>query len=527
MKYYCLSLLCLFCGILTAIGQNDLKTTELNVFKNGTYFVVKEGTVKVEDGKAKLDIPRNPLLGTFWLTTAKDVAINKVIFINDTLKNQRKATTIPELLKSNKGKKVKLNYRVDEKSFADISGTLLDYFFASNIVKLKTADGKYAYLPAGDIRQFFVEETPVETYQADSTTYLANIEFNHDIREARLKLVYMQAGIQWIPSYNIKVINDKELQLEMRALVENFAEVVRDADLSLVVGDPNYKYGRNIEPFAVPYLTSIAGAPAAATRYAYQNAMNAPRSMAAQDYSYSGAPAAVPQPVYDDYQVYTTEGEKTNDLYMYKMGKVSIPKFSKASFQVFSQKIPYKDLYKVTVSDAINYAGTYYINNDPERKFDVYHSLRLTNGTKNPFTTAPVFVMDENLQPLAQDEIKYTPVTGSVTVQLSKSPDIIVKDNEEEIKRDEREKTVNKVTYSKITIKGKIEVTNLQSKKIILNLDKYVNALITEVSDKGEIKKPPRFYGLNPSCQVTWEIPMNENEKKSLSYTYEVYIQAR
>jgi hypothetical protein len=227
---------------------------------------------------------------------------------------------------------------------------------------------------------------------------------------------------------------------------------------------------------------------------------------------------------YNDYTTYTTEGEKTNDLYMYNLGKVSIPMNSKASFMIFSQKIPYKDVYTVNIGDVINYCSTKYINNDPNRKYNVFHSLKLENTSKNPLTTAPVFILDENLQPLAQDEIKYTPVGGDVSVQLSNAVDVRIKNSEEEVKVVERAKVESKVVYNKVTIKGTIEVNNLQDKKINLNLYKDINAKVIEASHNGVIKKSGRYSGLNPFTQINWEIPVEKNEKVEINYQYEVFV---
>ncbi|MHC1706029.1 MAG: hypothetical protein AB9842_00770 [Bacteroidales bacterium] len=512
-----LAMLCYF--PFAVFGQGDLKTTELNVFKNGTYFVVKEGNVSIIDGVAKMELPPSPLLGTFWLSCSKEISINKLVFISDTLKRSRYARSITDLIKANKGKKAKLTYRLDEKNIGDITGTIQDYFVLSGLVKVKTGDGKTAYFPANDVKQLFIDDIPSETITGDSTAYLARIEFNRSPRDTRLKLVYMQAGIQWFPTYNIKIINEKELQLELRALVENFAEVVKDASLTLTVGDPNYKYGRTIEQFATPYLTNIGGGQAynPFSSYQWQNTLNAAAPMA------RGMVESADKG-YVDYQTYETEGEKTGDLYMYNLGKVTIPKNSKASFQVFSQKIPYRDVYKVGLGDVVNYYNNRTIYNDPERKFEVYHSLKLTNTTKDPFTTAPAFVMDEELRPLAQDEVKYTPLGGTVSVNLSKSLDIIVKNNEEEKNREERAKTIDKHSYTKVIITGSIDVMNTLNKKITINADKFINGKITEVSHNGKIIVQPVNNPLNPYTRAEWEVELEKNEKKTITYTYEVYI---
>ncbi len=511
-------MLVLITGVsVNLFSQHDLKVTQVNVFKNGTYFVVKEGNIPLTNGKGSLLIPTGPLLGTFWLTTPKDIAISKLVFIRDTIKTTRHARNIPDLLISNKGKKVKLTVRLDEKNYSEISGQLQDFFPATQIVKIRANEGKTVYLPASDLRQLSVEESPSEDMKADSVAYVARLEFSRNPSDTRIKMVYMQPGIQWFPSYNIKILNDKELQLELRALVENFAETLEEATLTLTVGDPNYKYGRTQEQFANPFLTQTQGAaynPYAA--YMWQNT-------AAESVDEARMMTAKNDP-YNNYQTFQTEGEKTGDLFMFDLGKVSIPKFSKAAFPVFSHKVPYKDVFKVSLSDISNFLNTQQIVNDPERRFPVYHSLKLTNQTKDPFTHAPVFIMDEELRPLAQDEIAYTPVNTTVSVNLAQSPDIVVKNTEEEKSREERARTIEKHVYTRVLIHGTIEIHNTMPERVTVNADKTVNGLITEAGESGKITRLKTGNALNPVSQVEWELSLGTQEKKTITYDYEVFI---
>lgn len=507
--------LALFAGQL--IAQPEMKSTELNVFKNGTYFIVKEGNVGLTKGKCKLELPPNPLLGTFWLTTPKDISITRLLYKYDTIRKLKTYQwSVPDLLKANTGQHVTIMAKFDDKTFTEITGFLLDFYPQTSFAKIRLDNNNITFIYAGDIRKVTFEKSPNESRMVDSMALLANIEFSKNIDNTRLKMVYMQTGIQWLPSYNVKVIDDKELMIEMRALVENYSEIIEDANLTLTVGDPQFKYGRNVEHFISGYLTNLGGSPVQTytNRYMYQNSFSPQVESVKSEDNYD----------YNDYTTYTTEGEKTNDLYMYNVGKVTIPKNSKASYQIFSQKIPYKDVYTCNLADVVNYYTTSYINIDPEKKYEVYHSFKLTNNTKNPFTTAPVFVQNENLQPLAQDEIKYTPVGGTVSVQLSKAIDVVVKNNEEEIKKVEKFKIIGKYSYNKITIRGTVEISNLQNKKIALNILKNVTAEIIEVSDGGTIKKPGKYSGLNPFTEASWELQINANEQKTITYEYEVYV---
>lgn len=120
--------------------------------------------------------------------------------------------------------------------------------------------------------------------------------------------------------------------------------------------------------------------------------------------------------------------------------------------------------------------------------------------------------------------INYTAAGGKTKVQLSESPDVYVTNTEDEIKKEGNTKTINKVVYSLVTLKGTIPVENLQPKPITLNLTKYVTGKILEASDGGNIKKPGKYGGINPATNVEWNIKLNANEKKNITYTYEVYV---
>src|SRR5436190_19032091 len=85
MKLYLLiASLCIL--TLSSLAQDKLKATSINIFKNGTYFVVKEGDVNIKNNKWSFAAPTNPLLGTIWFTTIKDVNLKRIDYSNDTIK---------------------------------------------------------------------------------------------------------------------------------------------------------------------------------------------------------------------------------------------------------------------------------------------------------------------------------------------------------------------------------------------------------------------------------------------------------
>lgn len=517
-----------FCLTTAAFSQKELKAKQLNIFKNGTYFVVKEGTVSPKNGVWMMEMKQNPLLATFWLTTTKDAEINRIDYKMDTIKTNRKAMSYIDLINANQGKSVSLSYMQGNNSnnIQSISGTIEKFYTNTNMLKFKTGTD-FKFISANSVIDMTFKENPKDDLKYDSMARVAKVTFGKSKDNTPLKLTYMQTGISWIPSYNIKIIDDKTLQLEMKALIENYSgENMNDVDLTLTVGAANFKYGTQTDPLANMYYT---GANAGVyNNYNYNGYLN---SGAYQTYSntlsdsYAGeATAYSPNYNYNNYQTYSTEGDKTNDLYMYKLGKVSLTMNTKSSFSIFSSNVAYEDIYEVDLYDQINYASTYQINNREDQVNPVYHSLKISNTTNNPFTTAPVFVQDKSLQPLAQDQIKYTPIGSKTKVQLAQSPDVKVKNTEEEVTSVEKAKKYNNYYYKKVTIKGEICVENLQPKSAKINVMKHINGDITEVSDSGETKKTGQYTGVNPQSNTEWNVTVSANEKKTLKYQYDVYI---
>ncbi len=501
-------------------AQSNIKPVQINVFKNGTYFIAKEGNVPVKKGYAMLELPKQPLLGTYWLNAAKDNKITSVCFITDTIKKTKKPQNFNDIFKGSIGKKVHFTYAVgNEKNIREISGVLVEYYEGSGIAKIKLADNKTTFYPVASVVEFTIDDSNVGELTVDSLVRVAKIYFDKNITNTEIRVVYMQSGIQWIPSYNIKVINENELQLEMKALVENYSEDVEDAELTFTVGSPQFYYGYQYDPIYNNFLTSLYDVKPAAVPYAQSQTYYTSNVYVAEERT--AADQGISQ-----YYDYSTEGEKSNDLYMFKLGKVSLPSQSKTSFQIFSVKIPYKDVYEVNIGDVANYSYYSYISNDPEKRLDVYHSLLLTNNTSNPFTTAPVFVQNENMQPLAQDRIKYTPTGSDISVQLSKAGDVVVKNKEEELKKEENVKKIGKTYYNKVTIKGTVFIENMQNKKILLTIKKDLTANVLSASNDGKINKSGRYNGLNPYVNINWELPLGAKEKKSITYEYEVYAPA-
>lgn len=524
MKKFTLTLSAIV-AVLGANAQKELKTTGINLFKNGTYFIVKEGNVAAPKGSWSMSMENfNPLLSTFWISTQKESPVNRIEYVTDTIKSTRPIANFFDALNANKGKKVRLTYTIGTAStnVSNAKGTLENFYPATGMAKIKTQEGGFLFLNTSNIYELFFETEPNERVKSDSLARIARIVFDKEKSTLPIKLSYMQSGMNWVPGYSIKMLDDSKLQLSMNALIENFSEEIKDADLTLTLGAANFKYGQQIDPLAQFYINAGIGLSGGFgnSNYNYQSTYSNGYAAPTQSMVYGNDIATT----YNEYNNYVTTGDKDEDLYRYKLGKVNIPKNSKTSFNIFATEIPYEDIYEINLSDIVNYATNQRIAINDNQTFDVFHSLKLSNTTSFPFTTAPVFVQDKNLQPLAQDQIKYTPTGAKVKVQLAKATDIQVKMTEEEVSSEEKAKKYNSYFYKRVTIKGTVKMENLQSKSVKVCVTKYVNGDMKTVSDAGAIKKSGQYNGLNPNSETEWTISLGKGEKKELTYQYDVFV---
>ncbi|UPT66158.1 MAG: DUF4139 domain-containing protein [Sphingobacteriales bacterium JAD_PAG50586_3] len=399
-----------------------------------------------------------------------------------------------------------------------VSGTLVKYFPQTGIIKLKTDGNKMLIISTSNLNDVEFDSSVSDKFQADTIVRRAKIQLEKNIGSNDFTVVSMQTGVQWQPSYYIRLVNDKDARLVMKGTVENFSEDLDDVDLDLVVGAPQMFFGTQFDPISVGYLTSLITTSYNGT-YAMDNRFLSNAQSANWDYG-NVATGSVPIAGEDEY---TADGEKVSDLYYYKAGKISLKKNTKTLIPLSLTTIPYKDVYEADITDITNYYVNRTVTYDEMQRTDAYHSLKFTNKAGAPITTAPVFVVDQDEKPLAQDQIKYTPVNADVLVRLSKAIDVSVKSKDEELSRSEKVKKYNKLYYDKITLKGTVEVSNYLDKPITLSVKKSVNGEVTK-ADGGTTSKSGRYNSLNPFSTVKWEIDLKAGEKKTITYEYEVYI---
>lgn len=473
--------------------------------------VVKEGTAPVNNGKASIPVPAHTIYGTFFLGTTKDNPIKNMAIVNDTLKKKEKALAVWQLIAGNVGKNATISFAPGQKLDKSISGKITSYNLQSGLVQIKEDNGKLASIPSTDIYEVEFSEESNNFFMADSIQRSLVLTPQNAGENLSLQEIYMQTSMNWMPSYFLKLKDDKTARLEMKATIENFAEGINDAETELIVGSPQMTNSSKADPMTYDYAT--VSSPVFAGTYAWSNTMQAKANYSV------GLDAAAP--AFEN--SFSTEGEKSGDTYIYKIGKVSIGKNSKAIYPIFAGNIEYKDKYEGTIYDKTDYANTRSTDNE-ETPFDVFHSIEIKNTANVPLTTAPVTIVNEKDQFVAQDDLNYTPVGAPSTIRISKAVDIIMKNAEEESSRTDNAKKTGKKTYSSIKLRGTVTIQNYQNKEVTVSATKDVNGDVTTASESGKIIKHKGNTGINPYTQIKWDVKLAANEKKTLTYEYEVFF---
>jgi hypothetical protein len=492
-------------------AQQSLPLKKITIFKNGSCLLTREGKTAIKDGVARLPIPMEVLFGGYWIGATGGNSIQSLTFKKDKLEKKETAKEFWQYISGNVGKTITLSI-ASAKNTETVTGKIISFEKESGIAKLKQENGKITFINVQGIFQLDFNEEANATFMEDSTLRMVLLKPEKAATELNLQQLSIQAGVNWVPSYLLKIKDEKSARLEMKAVVENGIEDITDAETELVVGAPQMYFGMMRDPITYDYLTTDGSSH---QEYAQPSQMLSNAGFARSD----KRAAEMEESAFGGN--FSTEGEKSGDLYIYKIGKITLPNHSKGSYPVFASSVEYKHKYEGVIADKTNYYNSRFVDN-AETNFDVYHSLELKNNTTVPFTTAPVMVVTEKEQFLAQDLLKYTPAGGTVDVKLSKAIDIVMRNAEEESQRNDSYKKINSNMYSRVVIKGSVTISNLQNKEVTVNVKKILSGSVLTQSDNGKATRTGMGYDNNPSSMIAWEIKMPVNGKKILNYEYEV-----
>ena len=548
-KIYCLILL--FAVLLFSFAsaqENSLpvlntKAKTVAVFKNGLGFFTREGASELKDGWAVTEHVPAASLGSVWVSSLdKDSRIEEAIGFREDVGKTTEAISIEELLEANIGKKIHITYG-DNKNIEGViksvpkargpeRADLMAADYTRNIYdpRLQPKAGLIVVIDTGSSEVVLNKNsiTKVEFNGEFSTAFpgrekAKRVKFRVSTpkKEAKIALSYLQKGISWSPAYLVNIEDPKKARITLKATLVNDAENFEDANVFFTVGYPNFIYADILSPLAMEEsLTQLLqslrregrqdeASLGAITRQRADFRYNEPMSSVDNNYE---AMIAMP-------------GTTEEDLFFYSKETVSLKKGERAEYQLFSSEVDYKHVYEWEIPDTINVdlRGQQRTGPQKEEKEHVWHSIKLTNSTKFPWTTAPAFIVS-GWRPLAQDTIRYTPGGTSTNLKMTVASDLSHVRQELETER-QRDQKIYNYSYDLVTVKGVLRIKNLKDREISMEIKKKMTGEVVEVSHSGKIEKVAEgLQGVNQNSTVSWKFPIKGGEEANVTYKYKVYI---
>jgi hypothetical protein len=527
------------------------KTVAVAAFKNGLAFVVRQGMVHLLSGVGRITPVPNATLGTLWLAPGESgAALDEVVAYRYNVAAQRNMESLADVLQANAGKTVTVTYNNkdytgeivglhDPDSNSTSAAPSPNPDFAANVpvitppakpqYLLLRVDKKLVALPVSGIINAVLPDDTVFTEKIEQQRAALRFKVKGAPEKTNLTVGYLEHGLGWTPSYLISLTDDNTAQITMQAVVIDDAEDLKDADVFFVVGVPNFAYSNIPSPMSLQQnlmaFMKDAEQPVNGRSYANLNSIGAQVLALDELKSETDAGPNFSQAVAE------LSGASEEDLFLYTRSGVTLARDERATYNVFSTAVSYEHIYEWEVQDQPRVDGFgNVINSNPNPTTSdaaansIWHSIRLKNSTKFPWTSAPALVIS-GTKPVSQDTLPYTPKAASSNLKITIATDIRASHDEKEVSREQNIQRRRNYQYDLVTVEGTLKVKNYKSKEVRLNIRKNLRGEVISQTDEGKSNKLGEAIQTdNPMSRLTWEITLKAGEDRAISYRYKVWV---
>lgn len=550
---------CAFLGLLSSVAAFpeeaptvELKTMAVAAFKNGLGFVVRQGEVRLEAGMGKIAPLPSPTLGTLWITPNNaGASLDEVVAYRYKVSGQRKLASLGAVLAANAGKTVKLVY--DQK---EISGEIV----ALRDKELPPGDpvpvpysgmpsGSGAYggplpVPAtpeylllksdGRLLALHLSGVMQAALPADTNFYQEQQEERKALRfkikgggsRANLTMGYLEQGLGWTPSYLVSLKSEDNAQITMQAVLVNDAEDLVDTGVFFVVGVPNFVYSGTPSPMALQQslldFMQAAARRDGGPRTLYSNTLLGQKAISEISSEFTGFNTTIEE----------LSGAPEEDLFLYSRSGITLARGERGTYNVFSDSVNYEHLYEWEVQDQPRVDGfgnviqpnAYPGASDSASISTIWHSIRLKNSSKFPWTSAPALVIS-GTNPVSQDTLPYTPKGASSNLRITIATDLRSSQEERETARQPNIERRRSYNYDLVTVEGTLKVKNFKTKEVRLSIVKTLRGDVEFLSDEGKaVKLGEAIQTDNPMSRLTWEVTLKPGAEKIITYRYKIWL---
>ncbi len=554
---------------------------EVTIFKDGHALLLHAGKMPTDsNGNVLLDNLPSPVLGTFWPYSADPgVKLTAVTAGQRRVSVNHTPLSIPDLIRANIGARVLVRAN-DNIDYEGIIQNVLDHdtmptepspspeSSAANApgvpspapeqspLLLKIGTG-VKVIPLNQITSVLLETPDFKTTltsEENRNLLTLKLQWPEDKpqRQADVGMMYLQKGIRWIPNYKVTIDGKGMATFQLQATLINEITDLHDVTANLVVGVPSFAFAKTPDPMGLqqtlaqlsPYFQ-----PNAASGYAMSNSI---MSQAAQRSDREETAAESPGANLDPQLTGSTKNE---DLFIFTVQHLSLKKGDRMVIPITSYAVPYTDVYTLdipfTPPPEIWHTFAAQQQTEVSRLYQapkVIHTLRITNKSDFPITTAPALLMHDG-KVLAQSMADYTSINGTLDLPLTTAVDIVVKKTDHEVKRTPNAVRWDGDDYSRIDLGGSITLTNHRTTPVILEIKRSLLGQIDSADNDGKpdmlnlfednsflpaaTDDQPSWWGwynwpnwwshFNGIGQVTWKTTLDPTKDVTLNYTWHYF----
>jgi len=509
------------------------KVRSAALFKNGLAFVQRTGMAPADATLARIDSLPVPTHGTFWVSTGSaGPALTSAVARKAERLERLAATNLLELLRANVGRKLSLSLGEKE----TLVGTLVSmpdprpyddenrsrYGYAPqpihSLLLFDTGSGMSALDPHQVLRLAASEGTLNREFEQKSPGTSLTLNFAAATKApAPFELDYLERGLTWVPSYSVDISEAGKALLTAKAEVINEAEELTGATLQFVTGYPNLQFAHVADPIALrgnldAFLNALGSQPSSLQQSQVM-------TQAVMSNSFDGGAASASLPVAPD----PSQGG-VEDLFLYEQRDVTLARGERGLYPLFSKRVPCEHVYEWKIADTVVERYPREDERRPPPQEEIWHSLRLSNDSNVPWTTAPAMTQKGgNL--LGQDTLRYTAVGAQTLLRITRALDVQGEQVENEIARERNSTKIGNTSYDKITVHGKLKLTSYKRENVQLEIEKRIQGEVTKNPGAAKVELLAEgLFRANPRAKLSWSVALEAGKTLVIEYEYSLYI---
>jgi Domain of unknown function (DUF4139) len=327
-----------------------------------------------------------------------------------------------------------------------------------------------------------------------------------------VNISYLTRGASWVPSYHVDLSDPKTLQLKQTALIRNELQPWKNAELQLISGFPNVRFGHVDSPlWPQTTLTNFFG-----------QISRQPRiegGAATQQVAYNSARFA--EAVAPELPI---DGSQSEDLHFERIGERDLDPGETLAIDVARGSASYERVVEWTSADTRGENGKYQRNDRRTDQDEPWDAVLFQNPLKFPMTTAAATITERG-QFRGQNMSEWTNPGQRACLQITRALSIQA-DRQEVEEQSKREPiSIDGYSYYRATVRGTLTIRNFRAQPVvILSRAHFSGDLLAADEKPSDTLRREGIFSINPRHELEWKFTLAAGAEKVFNFRYSVLV---